>query len=249
MYGLIGKKIGHSFSANFFNRKFADEGIDETYNLFPLEDVGELPSLIAGHPSLKGLNVTIPYKQVVIPLLDEMDSYAAAIGAVNVISISPAGKLKGYNTDAVGFRDSISPLLKPYMKKALVLGTGGASKAVCHVLRELGLTPTIVSRKPGSGKVVYGDLDEKLMASHQVIVNCTPLGTWPDTDLCPDIPYNLVTENHICYDLVYNPEVTLFLERCGRQGATTKNGLEMLHGQAIAAWHIWTATDSNSLSE
>lgn len=241
MYGLIGKKIGHSFSADFFNKKFADEGIDETYRLFPLDNIGELPALIANHRGLKGLNVTIPYKQEVIPLLDDIDSHASAIGAVNVIRISESGKLKGYNTDAIGFRDSIVTLIKPYMRKALVLGSGGASKAVVHVLKELGVSPTVVSRNPGVGCVGYEDLDAAIMASHHIIVNCTPLGTWPDTGTCVDIPYSLVTENHLAYDLVYNPEMTLFLERCRKQGAMTKNGLDMLHGQALAAWQIWNS--------
>lgn len=249
MYGLIGKKIGHSFSADFFNKKFADEGIDETYRLFPLDTIRELPDLIDSIPDLKGLNVTIPYKEEVLPLLDEIDPYASAIGAVNVISISESGRLKGYNTDAIGFRDSISPLLKPSMKRALVLGTGGASKAVAHVLRELGISPTIVSRKPGEGNIVYKDIDVEVMSSNHIIVNCTPLGTWPDTDSCADIPYSLLSENHLCYDLVYNPETTLFLGRSKKNGAMIKNGLEMLYGQAVAAWKIWNGTVSNPLSK
>lgn len=249
MYGLIGKKIGHSFSSDFFNKKFADEGIDETYRLFPLDNISELPSLIDSIPTLKGLNVTIPYKEKVIPFLGEIDPYASAIGAVNVISVSESGELKGYNTDAIGFRDSITPLLKPYMNGALVLGSGGASKAVAHVLRELGISPTIVSRNPGEGRIVYGDLDADVMASNHIIVNCTPLGTWPDTASCADIPYSLLSENHLCYDLVYNPETTLFLERSKKHGAMIKNGLDMLYGQAVAAWKIWNGTDSNPLSK
>lgn len=241
MYGLIGYPIGHSFSARYFNDKFEREHIDQTYQLFPLRDITELPGLLDGHPDLNGLNVTIPYKSAVIPYLTELDGDARAIGAVNVIKIDrERGVMKGYNTDAIGFRHSLMPLLRPEMKSALVLGTGGASKAVAHVLRELGLTVTHVSRTPGKDTIGYGDLSREVMESHLVIVNTTPLGMWPNVDGCPDIPYRYLTPAHLCYDVVYNPEVTKFMTLASEHGARVKNGLDMLVGQAKAAWKIWS---------
>lgn len=239
-YGLIGYPVKHSFSAVFFNDKFEKEGIDAHYSLFPLETVDMLPDLITSHPDLVGLNVTIPHKSAVMKYLDAVSDSAREIGAVNVIRVLDGGKrLEGYNSDAIGFRNSIAPLIRPYMKKALVLGTGGASKAVCHVLKELGLEVTLVSRKKSPDTITYQDLNEDIISSHLVIVNTTPLGTWPDTDAAPDIPYHLLTERHLCHDLVYNPEVTEFMRRSAKYGATVKNGLDMLHGQAVAAWEIW----------
>ncbi len=239
MYGLIGYPLGHSFSANFFNKKFADEDIDEEYRLFPLENIGELTGLLSEHPDLKGLNVTIPYKSKVIPYLNSLDEDAEKIGAVNVIKIDPSGSLKGYNTDAVGFRQSLRPLLHPNIREALVLGTGGASKAVAHVLEQLGISPLKVSRHPSEGEISYAEITPELIAGHRLIVNTTPLGMWPKTDEAPDIPYHLLTPHHVCYDLVYNPETTEFMRRAAKYGAVTKNGLEMLHLQALAAWDIW----------
>lgn len=243
MYGLIGKPLGHSFSANFFNKKFADEAIPERYELFPLESIDLLPQLLNSHLDLKGLNVTIPYKQQVIPFLSELDKDAAEIGAVNVIKINCDGSLKGYNSDAIGFRDSISPLLLPHMKRALVLGTGGASKAVIYVLRQLGLEVLNVSRRSKGEIVSYNQLTPEIISTHHVIVNTTPLGMWPNIDDAPEIPYHLLTPDHLCYDLVYNPEETSFMKRAAQYGATVKNGLEMLHGQALAAWKIWNKPD------
>ncbi len=243
MYGLIGKPLGHSFSANFFNKKFAKEGIPEHYELFPLDSIELLPQLLSSHPDLKGLNVTIPYKQQVIPYLASLDKDAAEIGAVNVIKIQEDGSLKGYNSDAIGFRNSLMPLLKPHMKRALVLGTGGASKAVIHVLKQLGFEVLNVSRKAKGEIISYDELTPEIIASHHVVVNTTPLGMWPNIDEAPAIPYHLLTPDHLCYDLVYNPEETSFMRRSAQYGATVKNGLEMLHGQAIAAWEIWNTPD------
>lgn len=240
MYGLIGKPLGHSFSAKFFNKKFSDEGIPERYELFPLDSINELLTLIKNNPDLKGLNVTIPYKQQVIPFLSSMDENADGIGAVNVIKILPDGTLKGYNTDAIGFQKTISPLISPNMKKALVLGTGGASKAVSYVLKKLGLSVLNVSRSSRDEAIAYSQITPEIMSTHHVIVNTTPLGMWPETDNAPDIPYSLLTPEHLCYDLVYNPEVTTFMKRAAEKGATVKNGLDMLYAQALGAWDIWT---------
>ncbi len=239
MYGLIGKPLGHSFSADFFNKKFQDEGINESYKLFPLESIDLLPGLLASNPDLHGLNVTIPYKQAVIPFLNKLDKGAQEIGAVNVIKIYPDGSLKGFNSDAIGFHDSLLPLLKPHMKRALVLGTGGASKAVVYVLKNLGIEVKSVSRNPVEGQLSYKELTPEIMDDYHIIVNTTPLGMWPSVEAAPDIPYDYITSQHLCYDLVYNPEITTFMRKAAEHGATVKNGLEMLHGQAIAAWKIW----------
>ncbi len=223
-----------SFSAKYFNEKFAREGIDAEYSLYPMkiEDLRlKIEDLL---DTLDGMNVTIPYKQAVIPYLERLDETAAVIGAVNVIC-----RHVGYNTDCLGFMDSIRPLLHAEDKKALVFGTGGASKAVCYGLRKLGVEPTLVSRTPKAGMLGYADLTEEVMASHIVLVNCTPLGMMPDTDSCPDIPYEYISAQHLLFDCIYNPEETLFLRKGRAQGARTKNGMEMLFGQAKAAWAIW----------
>lgn len=246
MFALIGKPLAHSFSADFFNEKFKREGIDNKYILAPLDSITEVTKLLDDHPDLQGFNVTIPYKQQIIPYLDSLSVEAREIGAVNVVKVERKGGrifLKGYNSDAIGFKNSIAPLLMPSMDKALILGTGGASHAVDYVLRSLGIKTVKVSRTPALGKLTYGDLSEEVMASHLVIVNTTPLGTWPNTDTCPDIPYKLITPRHLCFDLVYNPALTLFMKKAADQGATVKNGLEMLHLQALAAWEIWNSTD------
>lgn len=225
-----------SFSAKYFNEKFAREGIDAEYSLYPLDKdewaKGEpLKTLLN---TLDGMNVTIPYKQAVIPYLERLDETAAVIGAVNVIC-----RHVGYNTDCLGFMDSIQPLLHAEDKKALVFGTGGASKAVCYGLRKLGVEPTLVSRTPKAGMLGYNDLTKEVMASHTVLVNCTPLGMMPDIDSCPDIPYEDISAQHLLFDCIYNPEETLFLRKGKAQGARTENGMEMLFGQAKAAWAIW----------
>ncbi len=248
LYGLIGHPLGHSFSQGYFNTKFTGEGINAEYLNFEIPTITDLPEIIASHPTLRGLNVTIPYKQAVIPYLDDIDPTARAIGAVNVIRItrdtSGHVRLKGFNSDIIGFSDSISPLLSnKEHTQALILGTGGASHAVMAGLTRLGINGTLVSRSPRPGVITYADLDEEVMATHTVIVNTTPLGMYPHVDACPDIPYRLVSDSHVCFDLLYNPDVTLFMQRCAEQGATVKNGLEMLLLQAFASWEMWHRAD------
>ena len=232
-YGIIGFPLLHSFSAKYFNEKFAREHIEAEYSLYPMkalenERVNQLLD------TMDGMNVTLPFKQAIIPYLDRLDQTAEQIGAVNVVY-----QRVGYNTDCLGFMTSIRPLLRANDQRALVLGTGGASKAVVYGLRQLGITPTLVSRTPREGIIGYKDLTEEIMAQHTIIVNCTPLGMLPDVDTCPDIPYHLITAKHLLYDCVYNPEQTLFLQKGKTQGATIRNGMEMLTGQAQAAWKIW----------
>lgn len=242
MFGLIGKKLGHSFSANFFNKKFADEGIDNVYKLFPLPDITDFPALIKENPDLQGLNVTIPYKQEVIPYLDCLSEEVMDMGAVNVIKFSRDNNrvfLKGYNTDYIGFKNSLMPLLRPDIMNALVLGTGGASKAVGYALKQLGINVTFVSRNPKEGQLSYDDLTNALIEKNLLIVNTTPLGMFPDVESCPPIPYQFLTDKHICFDVVYNPEETEFMKRAKARGATVENGIQMLKLQAIAAWDIW----------
>ena len=232
-FGIIGYPLLHSFSARYFNEKFATEHIDAEYSLYPMKGLtDERMNELMDH--LAGFNVTLPHKQAVIPFLERLDETAQAIGAVNVVH-----NRVGYNTDCLGFIDSIRPLLREYDRKALVLGTGGASKAVCYGLRKLGIQPTLVSRTPKEGMLGYGDLNEAVLAEHTVIVNCTPLGMLPDVDSCPAIPYEMITARHLLFDCVYNPEETLFLHKGKAQGATIRNGMEMLTGQAKAAWEIW----------
>lgn len=241
-YGLIGYPLGHSFSKNYFNEKFHSENIDAEYVNFEIPSIGELPSVLLKNPDLVGLNVTIPYKEQVISYLDELDEAAAAIGAVNVIKISSRkGKtiLKGYNSDVIGFTQSIGPMLEPQHTKALVLGTGGASKAVCYGLKTLGVEPQLVSRTAREGVLTYADLTPEIMDIYKVIVNCTPVGMYPQADLFPPIPYECLTPRHLLYDLLYNPDTTLFMKKGADRGATTKNGLEMLLLQAFGAWEIW----------
>ena len=232
-YGIIGFPLLHSFSARYFNEKFATEKIDAEYSLYPVAE-SELDQIKDYIARLDGMNVTFPYKQTVIPYLTRLDETAEAIGAVNVVY-----KHVGYNTDCLGFIESIRPLLREFDHKALVLGTGGASKAACYGLRKLGVAPTLVSRHPQEGILGYEGLDEEVMKAHTVIVNCTPLGMLPDVDSCPAIPYELITERHLLFDCVYNPEETLFLRKGKAQGATIRNGMQMLVGQAKAAWRIW----------
>ena len=242
-FGLIGFPLTHSFSQKYFTLKFEDENINARYLNFPISSIDDFPELFKHHPYLAGLNVTIPYKQQVIPFLNELDSAAKDIGAVNVIKISWDSKtphLKGYNSDIVGFRASLFPLLTIDHKKALVLGTGGASKAVVEALNLLNIDFKYVSRSPkGSDIIAYEELNEEITANHKLIINTTPLGMYPNVDNCPDIPYEAITPEHLLYDLVYNPEETLFLKKGREKGAKTKNGLEMLYLQAEEAWRIW----------
>ena len=243
-YGLIGFPLGHSFSATYFNEKFHAENIDAEYVNFEIPSITNLTEVVAENPNLYGLNVTIPYKEQVIPYLDEMDDDAATIGAVNVIRIIRPVKGKtrliGYNSDVVGFARSIEPLLQQGHTHALILGTGGAAKAVRHGLQKLGVEATYVSRqKRRSDILTYQELTPEVMASHTVIVNTTPLGMFPNVNSCPDIPYDQLTSRHLLYDLLYNPNETLFMKKGKAQGATVKNGLEMLLLQAFVAWEIW----------
>lgn len=242
-YGLIGYPLKHSFSIGYFNEKFRSEGIDAEYINFEIPQINDFMEIIEENPNLQGLNVTIPYKEQVIPFLNELDPDTAKIGAVNVIKIirqKNKVKLIGYNSDIIGFTQSIQPLLQPHHKKALILGTGGASKAVFHGLKNLGIESTFVSRIHKTKDVLtYEELTPEVMKEHTVIVNCTPVGMYPKVDFCPDIPYEELTPNHLLYDLLYNPNVTLFMKKGEERGAVTKNGLEMLLLQAFAAWEIW----------
>ena len=245
-YGLIGYPLQHSFSSKFFNEKFQQENIDAEYLNFEIEHIFELRRVIVFNPHLKGLNVTIPYKESVITFLDDISPIAKEIGAVNVIKIERSFgntygyKLTGYNTDYIGFKNSIQPLIQPeHHHRALVLGTGGASKAVCKALESLGIVWTYVSRTPKEGAFTYDTLTPEILSDHKIIINTTPLGTFPNIDDCPNIPYSSLTPQHLLYDLVYNPSETAFLKKGAQMGATIKNGAEMLELQALAAWDIW----------
>ena len=237
-YGIIGNPLGHSFSKGFFTEKFAREGIDAQYLNFQIPEIGKLTDVLKENPELRGINVTLPYKTEVIPFLDELSDEAREIGAVNVVQIRN-GHLKGFNSDIIGFTRSIQPLLKPHHKKALILGTGGASRAIRVGLTRLGLEWKYVSRTPREGMITYEDITAETLREYEVIVNCSPVGMFPKVDECPTIPYEFLTADNLLYDLVYNPKDTLFLKRGREQGARGKNGLEMLHLQAIASWEFW----------
>jgi shikimate dehydrogenase len=252
-YGLIGYPLSHSFSKNYFTEKFEKEGLkDHAYHLFPIEQIDDLPELVREHPFLKGLNVTIPYKEQVIPFLDELDETAQEIGAVNCIKIvqEPADpsrkKLIGYNTDEFGFRQSIKPFLETQHEKALILGTGGASKAVEYVLKTIGIDCYFVTRAKvidnqliTKNEFTYDELNKHVMNAFKLIVNTTPVGMYPNVTEAPDIPYEFITPSHLLYDLVYNPPETEFLKKAREMGASAINGLSMLHQQAEEAWRIW----------
>ena len=241
-FGLLGYPLQHSFSRGYHNERFARWGLDAVYENYELADLSQLRSIVESDTNLEGLNVTIPYKQAVMPLLDDIDEVARAIGAVNVIRIerdNDCVRMVGYNSDYVGFRNTLTPLLQLHHKHALVLGTGGASKAVCAVLKDLSIAVTCVSRTPRQGELGYDALTPDVMAQYTVIVNTTPLGMYPHVDDCPPIPYETLTAQHLCYDVVYNPESTLFMRRSAEYGATVCNGLKMLYAQADAAWEIW----------
>ena len=265
LLGLIGYPLSHSFSKKYFTQKFENKGLthDWEYELFPIESIKQLPDLLRGHPNLVGLNVTIPYKKDVMYLIDELDETAETIGAVNCIKIID-GKLKGYNTDYYGFQKSLLGLISPTSPqkesldinsgspfggggglslnmKALILGTGGSAKAVAYALKELKIPYQYVSRHQSAHGFTYADLDEAVMASHQLIVNCSPLGMSPNTEGCPNIPYEYLGNQHFMYDLIYNPEETTFLKRGKERGASVKNGLDMLHFQAEKGWEIWNS--------
>ncbi|MGM9835919.1 MAG: shikimate dehydrogenase family protein [Muribaculaceae bacterium] len=242
LYGLLGYPLVHSFSQTYFNQKFEAENISAQYINFEIPDIGMLMEVVAENENLNGLNVTIPYKEQVIPFLDEIDPAAKEVGAVNVIKFirdKDGLRLKGYNSDIIGFTDSIKSLLKPHHKSALVLGTGGAAKAVSYSLRKLGLDVQLVSRRKSANTLVYEELTKNDLKTYKVIVNTTPLGMYPNVDICPDIPYRYLTPQHLCYDLIYNPDETLFLKNSRQAGAQVKNGLEMLLLQAFASYSIW----------
>lgn len=243
LFGLIGYPLGHSFSKKHFDQKFKVENItDSFFELFPIKAINELPNLLIEHSNLKGLAVTIPYKQTVVPYINYVTMAAKEIGAINCIKITD-GKLIGHNTDVVGFEKSLVPLLQPHYKKALVLGTGGSSKAVQYVLKQLGIVFLLVSRDKSNVEncISYNEIDEKIMSEHSVIINCTPVGMTPKESELPAIPYHLLSLNHLLYDLIYVPEKTLFLQKGESNGCLIKNGFEMLVLQAEENWKIWNA--------
>lgn len=244
LFGLIGFPLSHSFSAKYFEKKFANEKIpDAEYRLFPIQDITSLLLLLGQQADLKGFNVTIPYKVSILPYLNHITKEAAEIGAVNCVKIernSSGYKLIGYNTDVYGFHESLIPLLKTYHKNALVLGTGGAAKAVCYILKELGINYTLVSQTHGTEHdLLYSQLNEQVLTKNLLIVNATPLGMYPETGSYPDIPYQFLTNQHLLFDLVYNPVETLFLKKGIEAGAAIKNGMQMLELQAEKSWEIW----------
>ncbi|MBO7608798.1 MAG: shikimate dehydrogenase [Muribaculaceae bacterium] len=254
IYGLIGYPLGHSFSREFFNQKFTSEGIDAEYLNFEIDDINRLMEIISEHPSLNGLNVTAPYKEAVIPFLTELDEEAQAIGAVNVIKIIRDKKnnevigLKGYNSDTPGFEQTMLPLLptKPVNVCALVLGTGGAAKAVARALEKHNIKVKFVSRRKSAITLTYEEITRAMVSQHKIVINATPLGKYPDIDQCPDFPYRFLTKQHLCYDLIYNPDETLFMRNAREMGATVKNGLEMLLLQAFISYSIWTDMSPNT---
>ncbi len=242
LFGLLGKNISYSFSSGYFKEKFGDLQLENhQYVNFDIQSIEGFQNLINKHKNkLSGMNVTIPYKQEVINCLDEIDNQALEIGAVNTIKFIDDGKLKGFNTDVHGFQKSLEPLLEEQHTKALILGTGGASKAVAYALEKLNIAFVFVSRNPNkSNEMSYYDITEAIIKEHTILINCTPLGTFPETKMCPDIPYQFLSEKHFLYDLIYNPSVTTFLNKGKEKGAKIKNGLEMLQLQAEKSWQIW----------
>jgi shikimate dehydrogenase len=245
-YGLIGYPLGHSFSIGYHNQRFADEGINAKYINFEIASIEQLMEVLSQNPELKGLNVTIPYKEKVMEYLDYISPEARAIGAVNVIRVIHEGSkivMRGYNSDVIGFTQSIEPMLEKHHKKALVLGTGGASKAVAYGLKSLGIESVFVSRYERPGTIQYESITPEVVQEYNVIVNCTPLGMFPKIDTCPTLPYDALDEHNILYDLIYNPDETLFMKRGAARGAAVKNGLEMLLLQAFASWEFWNGKE------
>ena len=241
-YGLIGYPLGHSFSLNSFNEMFENEGISAKYINFEIPNIQNLPEVIESNPELQGFNVTIPYKEKVISYLDSVSPEARAIGAVNVVKVTHKGNkvvLKGYNSDVIGFTRSIEPMLEPCHKKALILGTGGASKAINYGLKSLGLETLFVSRFERENTIQYEKITPEIIKEYNVIVNCTPVGMYPHADECPLLPYEAMDTHTLLYDLIYNPDQTLFMIKGAEHGATVKNGLEMLLLQAFASWEFW----------
>lgn len=242
-YGLIGYPLRHSLSSDYFNAKFQAEAIDAEYINFEIPSIELLPAVLTDNPELRGFNVTIPYKEKIIPYLDALDPAAREIGAVNVVKIirrpGQKAQLKGYNSDYIGFKTSIEPLLDEHHRRALVLGTGGACKAICKGLEDLGIMPATVSRTFGKGMMTYDEITPDTMREFKVIINCTPVGMYPYIGDCPRIDYELLTPGHLLFDLIYNPDETLFMKKGAQKGATVKNGMEMLLLQALSAWEIW----------
>jgi shikimate dehydrogenase len=239
-FGLVGKNIDYSFSKGYFTDKFQQRNLlDYNYSNIDIQNIEEFPKYIKQNSSFSGLNVTIPYKETIIPYLDKLSKRAAEIGAVNTIKITKSGKLKGFNTDYLGFKKSLEPLLNQYHQKALILGTGGASKAVAYALKKLKIPYLYVSRTADGEAISYNQITKNTFIEFQIIVNCSPVGTSPNSNLCPEIPYDFFTTNHIAFDLIYNPAETLFLKKAKEQGAVIKNGLEMLTLQAEKSWEIW----------
>jgi shikimate dehydrogenase len=243
-YGLIGKKLGHSFSKAYFEKKFKSQQINAQYLNFELDEIGQLKNIIKNYPELVGLNVTIPFKKSVMDFIDQMDEVAEKVGSVNTLKIDRSGNeifVSGYNTDVIGFEETLKPLLADRKSvAALILGTGGASNAVAFVLAKLGIPHVFVSRAPeNSSHISYKGLTPEMVKSHKLIINTSPVGMYPSMDEAPDIPYTYLGEDHILYDLIYNPEETLFLNNGREKGATTMNGLKMLELQAEASWNIW----------
>ena len=241
LYGLIGKNIDYSFSKKYFTEKFKENEVfgDCEYQNFDISSIEKFPEILKNNHNIKGLNITIPYKQEIIPYLNKLSVKAAKIGAVNVIRFTKKGNLKGYNSDCYGFKKSLKPLLQSYHKKALILGTGGAAKAVAYALEELEILYNFVSREATENTIDYERINETTFDNYQIIINCTPVGTSPNTNEFPPLPYTFFTEKHIAFDLIYNPSETEFLKKARKNGAVIKNGLEMLTFQAEKAWEIW----------
>jgi|TARA_B110000014_G_C20109674_1_gene584323 shikimate dehydrogenase len=238
-FGLIGKNISYSFSQKYFSNKFKKEGLDNyIYLNFDINSISQITNILKKNSSIKGLNVTIPYKESVIPFLDKLSNKAKNIGAVNTIRYTKKGELKGYNTDEYGFRNSLLPHLKAHHKKALVLGTGGASKAIAYALEKLHIEYSYVSRNKNTN-YTYNTLTTEIIKEHHIIINCTPLGTFPEIEEYPNIPYDGISNEHLLYDLIYNPKETTFLKKGKKQGAQIINGIKMLELQAEKAWRIW----------
>ncbi len=239
IYGLIGKNIEYSFSRKYFNQKFITESIDANYKNFDLGNIEEFPEILKNTPDVKGFNVTIPYKESIIPLIDDLDPTAREIGAVNTIKIKEDGKLVGYNTDHHGFSEALKPHLKPHHTEALILGTGGASKAVSYALTELGIEFISVSRTKAANNLIYPELTQEIMAEYTLIINCTPLGTHPNIENFPPVPTTFLSSKHLVFDLIYNPAHTKLMKLALQQEAEVTNGLRMLELQAEKAWEIW----------
>jgi shikimate dehydrogenase len=249
LYGLIGRRLGHSFSPDYFRKKFHKLGIEADYRLFEMENVDGLREFVMEHPELRGLNITVPFKQQVLKLVDEIHPLVRKTGAANTIKVIWEGKhtiLFAYNTDVAGFENTLMPFLgDEKVERALVMGTGGSAKAVGYVLEKNNISFYSVSRNPENGdEIAYTDLDEKLIENSRLLINTTPLGMYPDSGSYPDIPFHMLTPRHYVYDLVYNPEETEFLRKARSQGAAVKGGLEMLYAQAEESWKIWQASGS-----